>query len=593
MKLSSSYYFGVFYRFLQFRLFIILLISLMAALAEGIGIVMLLPLLVIMTGEGKSDESTVYDAVAFLFSAMGMSLTISSILGFIAIFFLLKAILLFSGEAYKAHLKAELQSDVKGALFAKYCNIDYSYYISKDTGHFLNVMTAHVGKFVGGAHLLMSFGSSVITTALYLTLGLLISWEFGLSAIVLGFSLLFLFKRLNEHVRRISKVQAIETSRFSKRLVQSFQAFKYLAATGQAKTYGQSVIDSIGALSKHQRRVDVAGAFSAKIREPLAVVSILALLIFHLMFVDSKVAPILVSILLFYRSLNSVLSIQGLWQRFVSITGSVDVVIEEFETVDSHLEANGVQGMQNFSRAVRYDNVRFMYPESEKPVLNKFCLEIKKNTSIALVGLSGSGKSTAVDLLTGILRPTSGRVLLDDVSLTEVDLRVFRKTIGFVSQDPPLFDASIEVNIAMKSSLSDCERKKVRDVASRASVDEFVQSMPQGYQTTIGDRGVRLSGGQKQRIAIARELYREPSILIMDEATSALDSESEAAIRHSIDLLNGKMTIIIIAHRLASIKNVDSIAIIDGGQVVEQGSFQSLLESPSSRFSRLAKLQQF
>jgi subfamily B ATP-binding cassette protein MsbA len=205
------------------------------------------------------------------------------------------------------------------------------------------------------------------------------------------------------------------------------------------------------------------------------------------------------------------------------------------------------------------------------------------------VGESGSGKSTLVDLLTATLKPTSGRVTADGRSLADVDVESLRRRIGFVSQESVTFDDTVANNITLWQG---GDPAAVRLAAERAHCAEFIERMPGGYDAVIGDRGVKLSGGQRQRLAIARELYKQPEILILDEATSALDSESEQAIQASIDGLKGQMTIIIVAHRLSTIRRADRIFVLEAGRLVEQGAYQELLSRPGSRFRRMCELQQ-
>jgi ABC-type multidrug transport system fused ATPase/permease subunit len=200
-----------------------------------------------------------------------------------------------------------------------------------------------------------------------------------------------------------------------------------------------------------------------------------------------------------------------------------------------------------------------------------------------------------VDLLTLLLRPQSGAVLIDGVPGEEVELASWRTQIGYVSQETVVFDDTIAANIALQSvdPGRDTEvMQRVRDAARRAHIGHFVEEqLPDGYATVAGDRGVRLSGGQRQRLFIARELFKRPDLLILDEATSALDSESERAIQESIDSLRGEMTVVIIAHRLSTIRNVDRVFVLENGQVVEDGAYEELRARADSRFRDMVELQ--
>jgi subfamily B ATP-binding cassette protein MsbA len=224
-------------------------------------------------------------------------------------------------------------------------------------------------------------------------------------------------------------------------------------------------------------------------------------------------------------------------------------------------------------------------------VLQQLNIDIAPNTTVAFVGPSGAGKTTLVDLMTGLLHPQSGSLQLDGQDLKDVQADTWRSKIGYVAQDLTVFDDTVANNIALFRE--EATPEDIEQAARMASAHTFISELPQGYQTRIGDKGVRLSGGQKQRLFIARELFKQPDLLILDEATSALDSASERYIQDSIDQLKGKITVIIIAHRLSTIKNADVIYVLDKGKVIESGSYEALMNKTSSRFAEMVELQSF
>lgn len=226
---------------------------------------------------------------------------------------------------------------------------------------------------------------------------------------------------------------------------------------------------------------------------------------------------------------------------------------------------------------LRFDRVSFVYPSRPSvPVLREASLCLRVNEITALVGVSGAGKSTVADLLIRLFQPSSGTIQADGVDIREFDLRTWRRQIGFVSQDTFLFNASIRENIALADPTVTFDT--VKKVAQMAHIHEFVQGLPDGYDTAVGDRGMNLSGGQKQRIAIARALLTGAQILVFDEATSSLDGLSEKAIHETLNELRAGRIIIVIAHRLSTIVQADKIAVLERGRVVEEGSHQALVQ---------------
>jgi subfamily B ATP-binding cassette protein MsbA len=223
-------------------------------------------------------------------------------------------------------------------------------------------------------------------------------------------------------------------------------------------------------------------------------------------------------------------------------------------------------------------------------VLHDINVRIEKNSTIAIVGESGAGKSTFVDLITGVLKPTTGKILIDGNDYSDIKLSLLRDMIGYVTQEIVVFNDTIANNISLWS-LETGKAESIEQVARHARCEEFIQETQDQYDTQIGDRGFKLSGGQRQRLAIARELYKKPEILILDEATSALDTKSEVFIQHSIDSLKQNKTIIIIAHRLSTVRNCDYIYVFNKGRIVEHGTCDELYDNEGSRFRNMCNMQ--
>ena len=236
----------------------------------------------------------------------------------------------------------------------------------------------------------------------------------------------------------------------------------------------------------------------------------------------------------------------------------------------------------------------FRYDDSDENILKSVNIQIPVNKMIAFVGESGAGKSTLIDTLTLLLKPQNGNIYIDGIDSSEIKVSSWRSQIGYVSQETVVFDDTVANNICLWKGDYENDpdvRDRVEKAAQRAYADEFIQNMSLGYQTVVGDRGVRLSGGQRQRLFIARELYKNPNLLILDEATSSLDTESERYIQKSIDALKGSMTVVIIAHRLSTIKNSDLIYVLEKGQIIESGTYNELSLNSESRFAQMVAIQ--
>ena len=243
-----------------------------------------------------------------------------------------------------------------------------------------------------------------------------------------------------------------------------------------------------------------------------------------------------------------------------------------------------------FQEAVQFENVTFRYAGTDRPALDGISLTIRRNQTIGLVGASGSGKTTLVDLLLGLYTPEVGRILVDAMPLTAENLGAWRRQVGYVPQHIFLCDDTIAHNIAFGVPEAEVDAARVERAARIAHLHDFIGTLPDGYETMVGERGVRLSGGQRQRIGIARALYHDPEVLVMDEATSALDGATENAVMEAIRELAGRKTIVLIAHRLSTVEKCDRIYLLDQGQVRDSGRYEGLAMT-SQAFRTLAKLE--
>jgi ATP-binding cassette subfamily B protein len=283
----------------------------------------------------------------------------------------------------------------------------------------------------------------------------------------------------------------------------------------------------------------------------------------------------------------SIGGLAALWQDFAKAIGASDRV---FALIDrTATMANGDQTLEAVRGQIQLDGVDFTYPSRpDAPVLTGVSMTLDPGDVVALVGPSGSGKSTIAALLSRFYDPTAGQIRLDGVGLPELDMDWLRRRVGVVSQEPVLFANTIAENI--RYGRPDASLEAVHAAARAANAHAFIMAFPEGFDTPVGERGVRLSGGQKQRVAIARALLKDPRVLILDEATSALDTESEHLVQEALERLMEGRTTLVIAHRLSTIQGADRVVVMDHGQVVETGSHDSLL-AQGGLYRRLVERQ--
>ncbi len=287
-------------------------------------------------------------------------------------------------------------------------------------------------------------------------------------------------------------------------------------------------------------------------------------------------------------------AIAGLGSLYTEIAGAIGATerISEILQRDTEIATQPPTEAEKirFKGAIEWNDVHFTYPiRPDMEVLKGISIKVQPGEKIALAGQSGSGKSTIMSLLLRFYEPSSGQILVDGKNVNSYNLTAYRQNFAIVPQDVVLFGGSIKENIAY--GLPDASDERIIEAAKQANAWDFIQTFPEGLETIVGDRGTRLSGGQRQRIAIARAILKDPAILLLDEATSSLDAESERVVQEALDRLMENRTSIIIAHRLATIKNVDKIYVIESGEVIESGTHQELSQKVGGTYNALAKLQ--
>ena len=586
-----GYYLKTFRKYIGRRLYIVFALTIAAAIAEGLGISLLLPLLKQIEGEGAEPGSYPEQVLQGFLESVGLAESLVGILAIIGGLFLLKGVLKFAEEGYRGVLQAKLLRRLKLRMFDAYSAMKYPYYLSRDTGYFINIINAQVGQLYQCFHAFSTFLSRLILAVAYLGFAFLISWKFALMATAIGLFLVALFKYLSAYVRELSRKRSAEMGHLNKLLVQVLQGFKYITSTGQKGHLRGGIQESTGRLAVYERKTQIAQAFTKSVREPIAVLVIIGIIAIQVYWFQASLIPIFVAILLFYKGLSSLMQVQGLWQRAMSLTGGLELTDSEFRRLADSKEADGAVEIGAFSESIDLQNVAFAY--QDEPVLKGISLSIRKNQTVAMVGESGAGKSTLIDLMTLLLKPTGGSLRIDGVPWEDIKLESWRRQIGYVSQETVVFDDTIANNISLWEPENDFGtlEARIREAARKAHLAEFIETLDEGYETMVGDRGIRLSGGQRQRLFIARELFKEPNFLILDEATSALDTESEKLVQKSIDELRGQTTVVIIAHRLSTIRNVDNVFVLASGRLVEQGPYEELRNRETSRFRNMVELQ--
>ncbi|WP_259248966.1 ABC transporter ATP-binding protein [Salinibacter ruber] len=588
------HYIRIYRRYVGRRIYVLFLLTVLMSFAQGLGFTMVLPLLRISqsstnSGELSRAEEVLYEILAW----MGIAESLVGVLLFIVLIFLAKGALQFAQASYIGYLEADLLRQLKTKFYDRYNGMTYEHFITKNAGYFINVINQQVKRFFDSFRQFAKALTQAISAISFFAFALAISWRFALAVIALGLGILVLFQYLNVYVRRLSRRVSDEMGSLNKLLIQSLEAFKYVVSTKQHDHLRREVVDSVNRLTRDIFYQRMAGAVTKALREPISVLIISSVILVQVLVFDEQLAPIFVALLLFHKGMQYVMSLQKMWQRAMDRIGGVEVVDEEMQAIQAHQEQTGSRCVDTLSSGIELSNVCYAYDE-DGDVLNDISIDIPVNHTVALVGESGAGKSTLIDVMTLLLKPRTGTVRIDGIPHDEIDLASWREQIGYVSQETVVFDDTVANNICLWQG--DIEensalRERVIQAAEQAHADHFIRDLPDGYQTEVGDKGVRLSGGQRQRLFVARELFKQPNLLLLDEATSDLDTTSEQHIQDSIDALKGEVTVVIIAHRLSTVKNADRVYVLDEGRVIEEGSYHELRAREDGEFREMVEMQ--
>lgn len=577
-------YFGLFFGYTGKRIFLIAALALVMSYAEGLGIAMFLPLLQ-SAQPGASDPTSA--ALLRLFAWLHIPATPAGALPILAGAFIFKGMVQFVAMSYQVRSMAFFERTLRRRIVEALSRVDYRYVLGARTGFHSNLLTAEVVRASKGFLNFVRTLAPLMNVVIFLGIVVLLDWRTTLVCVSMGFVTMWIVGRTGRVAKKSSRVTAAESASLAALVIQAIQAFKYLRSTASFNRLQRRIDVSSDRLAEAETRSGAANAALQSVLQPIMVLFLVAVLYHRLVVEQEAVASLFVLLAYFFRIAAEIFRAQTSWQAFIGFVGSIDMVDSALADCELHVEQRGTRPFTGIHGALGCKALDFAYGDG-RPVLRGVEVSIARHSTVAFVGESGAGKSTLVDVLTGTLKPTGGHVFIDDADLADLDIETVRSRIGFVPQDPVVFDDSVANNITL---WAEAPQERLADAARRARCSEFIETMPRGFDSPIGDRGINLSGGQRQRLAIARELFKQPELLILDEATSALDSESELAIQQSIDELRGQMTILIVAHRLSTIRNADCIYVMDAGRIVEQGSFGDLRARAGSRFQRMCELQ--
>jgi len=508
--------------------------------------------------------------------------------GLVALF-AIRALATFVSSSSFAAVSTRLMYKIRDDMFTRLLHLPSSYFQQNITGNIVSKFTYDVTQ-------ISSAGVEVLTVLVKDTLiviGLLgyllwLDWQLSLLTLIIIPSAALVAKLLGRRQKKLSRevqglfgdiTHVVDESVKGERVVKIFN--------GQEDEHQRFDLTA-NKIRLQQFKLNLSGAIGVPIVELIGAF-VLALVIYigasrtGTDFTVGSFVAFFAALGLLFSPIKRITKVMHPLQMGLAAANSVFQLIDEKNEVD-----NGTQDIADSNVvSIAFNEVSFKYPGTQRNAVGPVSFNVKTGQTIALVGSSGSGKSSLISLLPRLNNPSEGNITINDVNITNTSLFNLRSLIGIVSQDVVLFNATVSENIAYGEV---AEEDRIKQVAKEAFAHEFINSLPDGYQTILGENGTRLSGGQRQRIAIARALYADPKILILDEATSALDTDSEASIQKALDHAKEGRANIVIAHRLSTIRDADIIHVLEDGLIVESGSHEELL-TKNGRYASLHKKQ--
>ena len=575
---------------------ILLFFVLVMAFFEMMGVVSILPFIAVLTNPEVIETNKVLISIFNFSKSFGVETNTEFIffLGIVVMIMLLvslsfKSITIF----YQLRFTSMCQYRIAKYLLKNYLSQPYSWILNRHSADLGKTILSEVGVVItkGLKPVVTLITQTVITLALVsmlavvnLKLTIIIGLTFGVSYFTIYWSIRGLLNKIGKERLKANEL------RF-KTIIEAFGAFKLLKITNLEKTIVTKFSNFAKIFARHQASAQILSQIPRYALEAVAFGGILLVVLFYMKQTGefNEIVPI-IALYAFagYRLMPALQHIYSNFTHLRTVGPSLDKMYNDLKNLRK-IQPIKNQKVVSFNKSISLKNIYYNYPNSIKKSLENISLDISARSTVGIVGITGSGKTTLVDIILSLLQPQKGILRVDDLEINQENNYNWQKLIGYVPQDIYLLDESIMANIAFGIDKEKVSQKSVEYAAKIANLHNFIlNELPLKYETKIGEKGVRLSGGQRQRIGIARALYHNPKVLILDEATSSLDDITEKTIMNEVNELRKDITIIMIAHRLSTVKKCDKIYILEDGRVKNQGSFEKLAKD-SDLFQEYSK----
>jgi len=565
--------------FKHFRVVAILAIvfSALAASFEGFGLGFLLVFLQSLTTPGSEPVKTGIEWFDILILGINGSATerLYRISALIVVTTCMRASFNYIGQICIQFSEISLVDNLRKRIFQQLEAQTLNYFSHKKSGELVNILTSEmerIRQIFGGLAFLITRSFTLIVYSISL---FILSWKLTIVSILLFSLLAVALSTLNKQIRERSFAITSANDNFTARVLEFIEGIRTIHAFSTQEFERKRYYQASEKIVNTWKSVYWISLIVKPLAESISTLILISMIIVALATGLMKVSALLTFFFVLFRIIPMTQDLNGVVAFLSTQAGAVENIKDLLKTDDKIYFQNGALRFPGFKRSIDLVSVDFDYSLNQR-VLHNITLSIKQGEMTALIGSSGAGKTTLADLIPRFHDATDGYIYIDEVDIRKFEINSLRSKIAVVSQNTFIFNTSVWNNIAYGTPTA--TEAEIKEAARLANALEFILEMPEGFDTQLGDRGVRLSGGQRQRIAIARALLKNPQILILDEATSALDSVSERLIQESLEKLSVGRTVIAIAHRLSTIAKADKVVVLEQGKIVEQGAYQDLLQ---------------
>lgn len=575
----------------------VILALLCTSVVEGVGVAVFLPLLNIATyttgqpaaeaaaaaetataaanGLKVTSVSEFSEQVVGVFRALGIEPSVTVLLIIVALIFILKNLILFLTNSYIGSVSVRLQTDLRLKLLRAVMGSRWIYFVGQPVGKLVNTMSIEIIRAASSYTYAMTAIALIMTAVVYAGIAFFISWQATFAALISTACIWVISRKLLKIARQAGKRQTVIYKSLMSRLADTLQAVKMFKAMAKERFAKTLLIQKTDDLTRALYHEVVSSAALNAVQESLFVITIALGIFVTMQYLQMPWAAVGALVLLLSRVFVCVGKIQKVYQKLLIFKTAYWSILDAIAQAEQERERQPGKQAPRFTRSVRLDDVGFAY--KERPIFSHLSLLVPVGEITMLLGPSGAGKTTIVDLATGLHQPQQGKILVDDVDIKQIDITAWRQCIGYVPQESILLHDTIFNNLTFGDS-SFTEQDALAALAAAQAL-EFVEQLPDGIHAMLGERGLMISGGQRQRIMIARALIQKPALLILDEATSSLDPASEQHIFATLARLKGSITMLIVSHRPSLAPFADHVYELSNGALKPQQCTKQALVS--------------